>query len=162
MAVAAWAEAWRRGLAAERALSLRGGASWSVVERDEMRAVEVARPSVRYVERCADGEGGAWRAELRVVLPPPRQAPFWAVPHKAEPVARAFVESFVDVDRLGSVRLARGERLVFRATDGFAVLESFVKLCEALYGRAARGLSARVEDTGGDCPSVEVEAEWRG
>jgi hypothetical protein len=150
-------------MAVERVLVVRGGAAWSVVEGDEMRAVEAARPCVRYVEHCADGEGGAWRAELRVVLPPPRQAPFWAVPHKAEPVARAFVESFVDVDRLGSVRLARGERLVFRAADGFAVLESFVRLCEALYGRAAtRGLSARVEDTGGDCPSVEVEAEWRG
>jgi hypothetical protein len=47
--------------------------------------------------------------------------------------------------------------------DGVAVLDSFVKLCMALYGAyRTRGIKAEVDDVGGDYTNITVRATWRG
>jgi hypothetical protein len=47
--------------------------------------------------------------------------------------------------------------------DGLTVLNLFAELCTKLYRPyTTRGLWTRVNDTGGDYPTIEVEAVWHG
>jgi len=151
-------EAWVAGMAAEKVLELHNGK----VERDELYAVDADTPSIVYREYSIDAEG-RWRAQLRLVLPPPRNPPFDEKLVRAKGIAAAFIESFLREDRKGGLRFADGMEFSFDASDGFAVLESFVRLCSALYGcYTTRGLRAIVDDVGGDYVDITVNAEWRG
>jgi hypothetical protein len=155
--VVTYEEAWKRNLAAEKILEVRNGK----IEREELSAVDADIPSIEYREYETET---AHRVSLRLVLPPPKEPPFDENLLRAKGVAAAFVQSFVSETREGGIRFPdEREEYRFNTWDGFAVLESFVELCEALYGfYTSRGLKAKVDDVGGDFADITVEAEWRG
>jgi hypothetical protein len=156
--VKSWGEAWREGLAALKVVEIWSGR----VERSELYAVEEELPSIEW--RVYDiGTEGRYRAYLRLVLPPPREPPFDKQLAKANGVAAAFVNAFLSGEAKGGIRFADGTEYVFDAGDGFAVLESFVKLCVTLYGAyTTRGIKAEIDDVGGDYTDITVRATWRG
>jgi hypothetical protein len=151
-------EAWKEGLAAERVIEIWNGR----VEEDILRAVEAEEPSIEWQVRDIDAEGH-YRASLRLVLPPPIEPPFDKNLLRAKGVVAAFVNAFLSEDARGSVLFADGSEFTFDVSDGFAVLESFVRLCVALYGAyTTRGIKAEVDDIGGDYTNITVRARWRG
>jgi hypothetical protein len=151
-------EAWKKGLAAERVVEIWNGR----VEEDTLRAVEAEEPSIEWQVRDIDAEGH-YRASLRLVLPPPIEPPFDKNLLRAKGVAAAFVSAFLSDEARGGIRFADGTEYVFDVGDGVAVLESFVKLCMALYGAyTTRGIKAEVDDIGGDFTNITVRATWRG
>jgi hypothetical protein len=151
-------EAWRKSLAAEKVVEIRNGR----VERDELYAVEAEQPSIEWQVYDIDAEGH-YRASLRLVLPPPTEPPFDENLLRAKGVAAAFVNAFLSEDGKGGIRFADGSEYTFDTGDGVAVLDSFVKLCMALYGAyTTRGIKAEVDDVGGDYTNISVRARWRG
>ena len=151
-------EAWRKGLAAEKVIEIRNGR----VERDELYAVEAERPSIEWRVYDIDAEGH-YRASLRLVLPPPTEPPFDEKLVRAKGVAAAFVNAFISSEARGGIRFADGVEYIFDVGDGVAVLDSFVKLCMALYGcYTTRGIKAEIDDIGGDYTDITVRATWRG
>jgi hypothetical protein len=151
-------EAWKKGLAAEKVIEIWNGR----VERSELYAVEAELPSIEWRVYDIDAEG-RYRAQLRLVLPPPREPPFNENLLKAKGVVAAFVNAFLSEEKKGGIRFADGSEYTFDTGDDFAVLESFVKLCMALYGAyTTRGIKAEVDDVGGDYTNITVRATWRG
>jgi hypothetical protein len=150
-------EAWKKGLAAEKVVEIWNGR----VERDELYAVEAEQPSIEWQVYDIDAEG-RYRAQLRLILPPPTEPPFDEKLVRAKGVAAAFVNAFISSEARGGIRFADGAEYVFDVGDGVAVLDSFVKLCMALYGCYTRGIKAEIDDVGGDYTNITVRATWRG
>jgi len=151
-------EAWKKGLAAKVVIDIWNGR----IERNELYAVEAEQPSIEWETYDIDAEG-RYRAHLRLILPPPTEPPFDEKLVRAKGVAAAFVNAFLSGDARGGIRFADGAEYVFDAGDGVAVLDSFVKLCTALYGAyTTRGIKAEIDDVGGDYTDITVKAVWRG
>ncbi len=74
--------------------------------------------------------------------------PYTDLKQAAKQVLR-FVEDFTDEEGI--------------MHDGFGAAEAFVDLCMKLYGvYTTRGVKARIEDTGGDYPTISVDIEYLG
>jgi len=152
---------WKEGARAE----IRAVFTDAAAESVEIVEADVEHPQIEYSERpLADGKV---RKTLRLALPPPTNPPFDASLLKAAALVHTFVGAFTRDDLKSSIQFADLPRSLnyheYEVGDGFAVLESFVKLCTALYGAySSRGLDACIRDTGGDYPVIDLRATWLG
>jgi hypothetical protein len=116
------------------------GGSIDVVDGGEMEKHEDALPALVF-------ECGA-RDRLLLQLPPPRFSD--SIDKAGDAVEKLVNDLLRGLGDCGCV-------------DGLTVLNSFAELCTKLYRPyTTRGLWTRVNDTGGDYPTIEVEAVWRG
>jgi hypothetical protein len=151
---------WKEGAHAE----IRAVFTNIVAESVEVVETDVEHPQIEYREYpLADGKV---RKTLRLALPPPTNPPFDTL-LKAAALVHTFVDAFARDDLKSSIQFADLPRYLsyheYEVGDGFAVLESFVKLCMALYGAySTRGIDAYLRDSGGDYPAIELRATWLG